>query len=97
MRNLIYYGIIKVGDNMKDVLTFKVKKPRRKNIKRVRNKKNDLDRKLVYITRVISRGDYDPEKPYHVIMANVARAHGIIDKDNNILKEEFLLCQTKRI
>ena len=82
---------------MKDVLTFKVKKPRRKNIKRVRNKKNDLDRKLVYITRVISRGDYDPEKPYHVIMANVARAHGIIDKDNNILKEEFLLCQTKRI
>ena len=82
---------------MKDVLTFKVKKPRRKNIKRVRNNKNDLDRKLVYITRVISRGDYDPEKPYHVIMANVARAHGIIDKDNNILKEEFLLCQTKRI
>jgi hypothetical protein len=82
---------------MKDVLTFKVKKPRRKNINRVRNKKNDLDRKLVYITRVISRGDYDPEKPYHVIMANVARAHGIIDKDNNILKEEFLLCQTKRI
>ncbi len=82
---------------MKDVLTFKVKKPRRKKVERVRNKKNDLDRKLVYITRVISRGDYDPEKPYHVIMANVARAHGIIDKDNNILKEEFLLCQTKRI
>jgi hypothetical protein len=81
---------------MKDILTFKVKKPKKKPKIRTRNKKNDLDRKLVYITRVISRGDYDPDKPYHVIMANVARAHGIIDKDNNILKEEYLLCQTKR-
>lgn len=81
---------------MKDVLTFKVKRPTKKNKSRFRNKANDLDRKLVYITRVISRGDYDPEKPYHVIMANVARAHGIIDKDNNIIKEEYLLCQTKR-
>ena len=81
---------------MKDVLTFKVKRPKKKPKIRTRNKENDLDRKLVYITRVISRGDYDPEKPYHVIMANVARAHGIIDKDNNILKEEYLLCQTKR-
>lgn len=80
---------------MKDILTFKVKKPARKT-KRTRNKENDLDRKLVYITRVISRGDFDPNKPYHVIMANVARSHGIIDKDNNIIKEEYLLCQTKR-
>ena len=81
---------------MRDVLTFKVKRPVKKNKPRVRNKANDLDRKLVYITRVISRGDFDPNKPYHVIMANVARAHGIIDKDNNIIKEEYLLCQTKR-
>jgi hypothetical protein len=81
---------------MKDVLAFKVKRPTKKNKPRFRNKANDLDRKLVYITRVISRGDYDPEKPYHVIMANVARAHGIIDKDNNIIKEEYLKCQTKR-
>lgn len=80
---------------MKDVLTFKVKRPHRQK-PRVRNKQNDLDRKLVYITRVISRGDFDPEKPYHHIMANVARSHGIIDKDNNIIKEEYLLCQTKR-
>lgn len=80
---------------MKDILTFKVKKPARKT-KRTRNKENDLDRKLVYITRVISRGDFDPNKTYHVIMANVARSHGIIDKDNNIIKEEYLLCQTKR-
>ena len=79
---------------MKDVLAFKVKKPKRK---RTNTKPyNLLDRKLVYITRVISRGDYDPEKPSHVIMANVARSHGIIDKDNNIIKEEYLLCQTKR-
>jgi hypothetical protein len=85
-----------MGDNVKDILTFKVKRPRKKAQPRKRNKENDLDRKLVYITRVISRGDYDPNKPYHVIMANVARAHGIIDKDNNILKEEYLLCQTKR-
>lgn len=85
-----------MGDNVKDILTFKVKRPRKKTQPRKRNKENDLDRKLVYITRVISRGDYDPNKPYHVIMANVARAHGIIDKDNNILKEEYLLCQTKR-
>lgn len=81
---------------MRDVLAFKVKRPIKKNKPRVRNKANDLDRKLVYITRVISRGDFDPNKPYHVIMANVARAHGIIDKDNNIIKEEYLLCQTKR-
>jgi hypothetical protein len=81
---------------MRDVLTFKVKRPVKKNKPRVRNKANDLDRKLVYITRVISRGDFDPNKPYHVIMANVARAHGIIDKDNNIIKEEYLICQTKR-
>lgn len=81
---------------MRDVLTFKVKRPIKKNKPRVRNKANDLDRKLVYITRIISRGDFDPNKPYHVIMANVARAHGIIDKDNNIIKEEYLLCQTKR-
>lgn len=81
---------------MRDVLEFKVKRPKKKHQIRVRNKENDLDRKLVYITRVISRGDYNPDKPYHVIMANVARAHGIIDKDNNILKEEYLLCQTKR-
>lgn len=82
---------------MKDILTFKVKKPARKARPRKRNKKAELDQKLVYITRVISRGDYDPNKPYHVIMANVARSHGIIDKDNNILKEEYLLCQTKRM
>lgn len=81
---------------MKDPLTFRVKRPKKTRQPRKRNKQNDLDRKLVYITRVISRGDYDPNKPYHVIMANVARAHGIIDKDNNILKEEYLLCQTKR-
>lgn len=95
MSKTVYYGIIEVGESMLD-LTFRVKKPSYKTKPRVRNKENDLDRKLVYITRVISRGDYDPNKPYHVIMANVARAHGIIDKDNNILKEEFLLCQTKR-
>lgn len=78
---------------MKDILSLRVKRPRYK--KKI-NKENNLDRKLVYITRVISRGDYDPDKPYHVIMANVARNHGIIDKDNNILKEEYLVCQTKR-
>ena len=96
MSNLIYYGIIKSGDNVKDILTFRVKKPKKKVQPRKVNKKSNLDCKLVYITRVISRGDYDPNKPYHVIMANVARAHGIIDKDNNILKEEYLLCKTKR-
>jgi hypothetical protein len=78
---------------MGDFIKLKVKRPK---YSRKRNKVNDLDRKLVYITRVISRGDYDPTKKYHVIMANVARAHGIIDNENNILKEEYLLCQTKR-
>ena len=47
---------------MKDILTFKVKRPKKKAQPRKRNKVNDLDRKLVYITRVISRGDYDPNK-----------------------------------
>ena len=81
---------------MKDILTFKVKKPKKRVVPRKKNKANELDRKLVYITRIISRGDYDPEKSYHVILASVARAHGVIDKENNILKEEYLLCQTKR-
>lgn len=81
---------------MKDVLRFKVKKPTYHKKKRTVNKANDLDRNLVYITRLISRGDFDPNKKSHVIMANVARSHGIIDKDNNIIKEEYLLCQTKR-
>lgn len=81
---------------MNHTLTFKVKRPRyhKKTLKL--NKKNKLDRNLVYITRIISRGDYDPEKKWHVIMANVARSHGIIDSNNNILKEEYLICQTKR-
>lgn len=78
---------------MRDVLRFKVKRPK---TKRKRNLTNDLDRKLVYITRVIARGDYDPNKKYHVIMAKIARNHGILDEENNILKEEYLLCQTQR-
>lgn len=78
---------------MGDFIKLKVKRPK---YNRKRNKVNDLDRKLVYITRVISRGDYDPTKKYHIIMANVARSYGIIDNENNILKEEYLLCQTKR-
>lgn len=80
---------------MIDSLTFKVKRPRRIQTRKI-NKTNNLDRALVYITRVISRGDYDPNNKSHVIMANVARSHGIIDKENNIIKEEYLLCQTKR-
>ena len=80
---------------MRDPLTLRVKRPHKKRTKSPK-KYNILDRKLVYITRIISRGDFDPTKTSHVIMANVARAHGIIDKDNNILKEEYLICQTKR-
>lgn len=81
---------------MKDVLKFKVKKPKKKQYAPRNSKEGNLDRKLVYITRVISRGDFNPDKPSHVIMANVARSKGILDKDNNILKEEYLICKTKR-
>ena len=84
-----------IGDSMEDPLTLRVKRPTRKK-KRYDSPASKLDRNLVYITRIISRGDYDPTKTSHVIMANVARSHGIIDKDNNILKEEYLLCKTKR-
>jgi hypothetical protein len=81
---------------MRDPLTLRVKKPKKKKKIRYDSPDNVLDRKLVYITRKISRGDFDPEKLSDVIMANVARSHGIIDKNNNILKEEYLLCKTKR-
>lgn len=81
---------------MRDPLTLRVKRPRKKQRIRHDSPASVLDRKLVYITRKISRGDFDPEKLSDVIMANVARSHGIIDKDNNILKEEYLLCKTKR-
>jgi len=82
---------------MNDILTFKVKKPHyhKQNAKR-NSKAGNLDRNLVYITRIISRGDFDPEKSYHVVLAKIARSKGIIDKDNNILKEEYLICKTKR-
>ena len=79
---------------MRDPLKLRVKRPHKKRTKSP--DKNSLDRKLVYITRMISRGDFDPTKKSHVIMANVARSHGIIDENYNILKEEYLLCQTKR-
>lgn len=80
---------------MRDPLTLKVKRPKRPK-KRYDTPASKLDRNLTYITRIISRGDFDPQKTSHVIMANVARSHGIIDRDNNILKEEYLLCKTKR-
>lgn len=80
---------------MKDPLTLKVKKPKTKK-KRYDTPASKLDRNLVYITRIISRGDFDPTKKSHIIMANVARSHGIIDSENNIIKEEYLLCKTKR-
>lgn len=81
---------------MRDPLALKVKKPKKKQRIRYDSPASKLDRNLVYITRKISRGDYDPNKISDVIMANVARSHGIIDKDNNIIKEEYLLCKTKR-
>ena len=81
---------------MRDPLTLRVRRPKRKQRIRHDSPESQLDRKLVYITRKISRGDYDPTIISDVIMANVARSHGIIDKDNNILKEEYLLCKTKR-
>lgn len=80
---------------MTDPFTLKVKRPRKKK-QRYDSPANKLDRNLVYITRIISRGDFDPTKKSHQIMANVARSHGILDADNNILKEEYLLCKTKR-
>ena len=81
---------------MRDPLVLRVKKPRKKQRIRYDTPESKLDRNLVYITRKISRGDFDPHKLSDTIMANVARSHGIIDKDNNILKEEYLLCKTKR-
>lgn len=81
---------------MKDPLTLKVKRPRFKKKRQPESKESKLDRNLVYITRKISRGDYDPTKLSDKIMANVARSHGVIDDENNILKEEYLLCKTKR-
>lgn len=81
---------------MRDPLVLKVKRPTKKATKRYDSPESKMDRTLVYITRVIARGDYDPERKSHVIMANYARSYGIIDKDNNILKEEYLLCKTKR-
>jgi hypothetical protein len=81
---------------MRDPLALKVKRPKKKHRIRHDSPASVLDRKLVYITRKISRGDYDPTKISDVIMANVARSHGIVDKENNILKEEYLLCKTKR-
>ena len=80
---------------MEDVFKLKVKRPKRPR-KRTIDKAKDLDRKMVWITRKISRGDYDPENKSDVIHAQVAMCRGIIDKDLNILKEEFLLCQTQR-
>lgn len=79
---------------MKDPLTLRVKKPKKRT--RYDSPASSLDRKLVYITRKISRGDFDPNSLSDSIMASVARSHGIIDKQNNILKEEYLLCKTKR-
>lgn len=81
---------------MRDILTLRVKRPHKKKDRKYDTPEKKLDRNLVYITRIISRGDFDPTKTSHIIMANVARSHGIIDKDNNILKEEYLLCKTKR-
>ncbi len=78
---------------MDDTLKFKVKRPKYHKRK---TKDNSCDRVLVYITRVISRGDYDPERKSHVIAAKVALSKGIIDKEFNILKEEYLICKTKR-
>lgn len=80
---------------MRDPLTLRVKRPHKKK-QRYDSPASKLDRTLVYITRIISRGDFDPTKTSHIIMANVARSHGIIDENNNILKEEYLLCKTKR-
>lgn len=77
-------------------LTFKVKPPKYHRKKRVVPKEEQLDYDLVYITRVISRGDFDPNNMSHCIKANVARCHGVIDENNNILKEEYLRCKTKR-
>lgn len=81
---------------MKDPLKLRVKRPRKVKTRKKEDPAKVLDRKLVYITRKISRGDYDPDSLSDMIMANVARSHGIIDKDNNILKEEYLICKTKR-
>ncbi len=69
---------------MRDVLTFKVKRPKKRRT--TKKKYNDIDRKMVYITRIIARGDYDPEKKYHSILARIARSRGIIDAENNIIK-----------
>lgn len=80
---------------MRDPLKLRVKRPKKKKI-RYDTKENHLDRSLVYITRKISRGDFDPNNRSDAIMARVARKHGIIDEENNILKEEYLLCKTKR-
>lgn len=81
---------------MRDPLALKVKRPKKKKRIRYDSPASKLDRNLTYITRKISRGDYDPDKLSDVIMASVARSHGVIDKDNNILKEEYLLCKTQR-
>jgi len=80
---------------MRDPLQLRVKRPKKKRV-RYDTPESKLDRNLTYITRKISRGDFDPNKLSDVIMANVARSHGVIDKENNILKEEYLLCKTKR-
>ena len=80
---------------MRDPLKLRVKRPKKaKN--RGDTKESHLDRNLVYITRKISRGDFNPESKSDMIMAKVARSKGIIDENYNILKEEYLLCKTKR-
>ena len=78
---------------MEDVFRLKVK---RKNKRKRYADNTKTDRNLVYIVRKISRGDYDPENKSDVIQARIAMSKGIIDKDFNIIKEEYLLCQTQR-
>ena len=81
-----------------DPLSLKVKRPKKKLTKEEieRKRKNNLDKSFTTIVRKISTGDFDPNNLSHQIMAKIARLHGIIDEDNNILKEEYLICLTKR-
>lgn len=82
---------------MRDPLALRVKRPKAKpKPRRHRTREEEIDQCCVYITRKIKRGDFDPNKQSDLIKARVAKANGVIDDDYNILKEEYLLCKTKR-
>lgn len=80
---------------MRDALKLRVKRPSYR--RKPKDKAKVMEEKMTYITRRISTGDFDPENTNHSILFQIALSKGIIDKDCNIKKEEYLLCKSKRL